>query len=358
MGKHFAALCALVLLLGMASCNPTSTSLTGPTSKPPVERIVFLRWLPQPDTAGNFEYLETFDSSGKEFRLSPGTGVLDVQGRNMIWNNQVAFDKAGNSYKGYEVTDLAGNHGPTLALVTDYVKLSPNAQQIAYRVEPTASGPVSARIYIINSDGTGEYQIVSNLDPSSGFTFSPDGKKLAFFSIAPKGSPDTLQIIDVPPMRNSENKIIGIRSIATAFVPSAPAAASSFWSSKNVLFYTDSDHIFTINSDGTNKHYVADGMPSSWSPDGTMLAFTMMNGPSSDLFITPDLGLTNIQLTNTTDLGEGDAHWSADASKIIVTGSVVGSQSFDWVLEEIDMKTKTVTCRGGSGCAFGQYVQQ
>ncbi len=141
--------------------------------------------------------------------------------------------------------------------------------------------------------------------------FSPDGKRIAFFSDA-RGDND----IYVLPLAGSNP------------VPITPAGSNEvnpYWSPDGTRFGFASDRsgqseIWTMNTDGSDPKQLTDigtlGHTARWSPDGSWLLFTSLHSGNRDVWAVRSDGSEHRQLTHGPTQ---DAHglWSPDGSRVL-----------------------------------------
>ncbi len=205
-------------------------------------------------------------------------------------NGRIVFTKIGKDKMQIVVTDedgknmqiLSGNDGPDL-----YPSWSPNGKHIAFASNRDGDG---MRIYIMDSDGSNEYQVtenrvgkedeISERSPS----FSPDGKKLIF------------------------TREIG-----------------AIWAGVN-------PKIYTIDIDGRNERYLIDGWTPEWSPDGKKIVFESqnMNGNvvNSNIIIMDTDGNNQEEIVDSSH----DPAWSPDGKQIVFSSrrskNILGNQIY------------------------------
>lgn len=130
-------------------------------------------------------------------------------------------------------------------LLTSYSPVwSPSGSKVAFITsDPSDREIYTAKIYLVNADGTGLQQLTDRVDKFHPFQWSPDGSKIAF----------------------------------------------QFQS-----------NIYTINVDGTNRTQITDsgedGGP-TWSPDGSKIAFISRRNGNWDIFVVDSDGSNLVQLT-------------------------------------------------------------
>jgi Tol biopolymer transport system component len=175
--------------------------------------------------------------------------------------------------------------------------------------------PQGFAIFIADADGRHKKSVVTprskyefNQDP----TWSPDGKKLAYYE---QGAPGFLRVFDFRSKRN--------RRILNEYVQHPSWSPTG----DKIAFSKIADlGIYIVNSDGTDLHKISGklaelGRDPDWSPDGSEIAFIcsrfcLMNADGSN--------------QHETQLGLGT--WSPDGTK----SASAGEQSV-WIY---DLKTK------------------
>lgn len=183
------------------------------------------------------------------------------------------------------------------------------------------------KIYIMNADGTNEYQLNSNsTNADSEPSWSPDGTKIAFISNKDSNTSEIYTInIDSTNIRrltNTYNSGIS-QNHNPSWSPDGSkltyhAAINSKW------------RVFTINDDGSNLTQITthvttgngDRFP-SWSPDGTKITFSSDREGGSSIYT---VNMQTLGLINLTGGGENefDPSWSPDGTKIIFEGRSSG----------------------------------
>jgi len=166
-------------------------------------------------------------------------------------------------------------------------------------------------IYTMNSDGTEQTRLTSNLTEDSSPAWSPDNSRIAFYSKR-DGNPEIY--------------IMNADGTGQTRLTNNPADdVHPTWSpdGRRIAFETNRDgnsEIYVMNADGTSQTRLTynswpDGGP-SWSPDGSKIAYISFQNGNYDIYLMNSDGTGQIRLTNTSG-NEYDPSWSPDSSKIV-----------------------------------------
>jgi Tol biopolymer transport system component len=156
-------------------------------------------------------------------------------------------------------------------------------------------------IFTLNGDGTDLRNLTSSPAHDLGPIWSPDGKKIAFWSDRDGGGNDIF-------VMNAD----GSGLVNLTRLPGDDALPSWSPDGSRIAFTHGGSEIFTMNSDGSNPADLGSGDEATWSPDGSKIGFTD-NGRiySMNADGTARTGLS--QAGNWQDRG---ASWSPDGSLI------------------------------------------
>ncbi|MBI3257904.1 MAG: PD40 domain-containing protein [Ignavibacteriae bacterium] len=198
--------------------------------------------------------------------------------------------------------------------------LAPDADKVAFMRASNKSN-----IYMINSDGTGESLIATKSFAESYPTFSPDGKKIAYYT-----ANKTIAVGEIQ-YANGQYSVLWEEPIDSAAIFSDGDSRLD-WSpdSKEIVYVRGikgiSTEIWIYNTELHSKRKISSGicaMP-AWSPDGSQIAYSKVTttySPSlSDIdimTIRPD-GKEEKNITDTPDAIEQYPQWSADSKKIVI----------------------------------------
>jgi Tol biopolymer transport system component len=160
-------------------------------------------------------------------------------------------------------------------------------------------------IYVMDANGSNQEGLTYDERRDNYPAWSPDGRKLAYVS----GGGKEISIIDLE---------TGIQTVI--FSPNHWLATPA-WSpngEKIAFCYNEfGGGIFTINSNGTNQTYLADGWCPDWSPDGEKITYSGL-GQSGDIYVMNADGSEQINLTNHPAF-DSESSWSPDGMKIAFT---------------------------------------
>ena len=199
------------------------------------------------------------------------------------YNNYPAWSPDGSkiAYVAYEhgegslFTMNADGSGKTLVQgVTDridgfmYPSWSPDGTQLVFMAGLSGHGDRSARLYVVNVDGSGLTKITRGRHQDWWPSWSPDGTKIAFVT-GPVGAKRDLATMSP----DGSNRTTLVRG-STNYPDWSPDGSQ-------ILFTENSRRgwdVFSISSDGTRRTRLTD-TPGIWelfpvfSPDGTQIAF-------------------------------------------------------------------------------------
>lgn len=157
-------------------------------------------------------------------------------------------------------------------------------------------------IYLINADGSG---LRVFLEEASEPAFSPDGKRLAYYSW--KSDKVGLRIINVDGS--------GDMTLTSNKTDSYPSWAPD---GNRLVFYDEADKtIHIINADGSGRKGIIRGEFPVWSPRGDKIAYKGCIGGDCGIIIANPDGSNPVRIT--TDPSDGQPAWSPDGTKIAFT---------------------------------------
>jgi Tol biopolymer transport system component len=244
-------------------------------------------------------------------------------------NCQIVFvsDRDGNPEIYSSNVDGSNIHRLTNNPATDEEPAwSPDGSHIAFISDRTGN----PEVYIMNADGTNVVRKTFSGSYSQDPTWSPDGTKIAYSTVS-NGSTN-IWAVDVSSGSPSPLFEANGKDIQPSWSPDGTKIALvSDW-----FAYDFGYDIFTVNSDGTNFTALTgnttdqfDYMHPSWSPSGTKLAVAIIPDWIGGDYYDTQVGIMNADGSGLTMIQPGAAQrtrtsWSGDGTKIAYT-SVSGS---------------------------------
>jgi TolB protein len=228
--------------------------------------------------------------------LAGGAGALWAYGRGL-------FAAGGESTPASEAESE-----PTPEGLTQLAPAPAHPEQIAF-LSSRDNPEFVSDIYLINIDGSGLSEITDSSGLIQGFTWSPDGQRLAFQSD-----------------RDGEDEIYVINVDGSGLLQLTDEEGS--WA-RNPAWSPDGEHIaFALGQDADETIFVAlmrpdgsdvetltEGDTPAWSPDGTRIAFAVWD---SGLFVMNANGTGIEQSTDSSAYGyDWFPAWSPDGSQIL-----------------------------------------
>jgi Tol biopolymer transport system component len=198
------------------------------------------------------------------------------------------------------------------------------------------------QIYTTNSDGSETSQLTNIVGGYIFFTWSPDGRKIAFSLL-----------------QNGDGKIFIANTDGSGQVHLTDNGVAPVWSpnGSKIAFISSLnnpdgkfDDIYVMDSDGTEQKRITRSFGRvggfSWSPDGQKIVFAAFCGSLGwDVFVINSDGSNEINLTNSLQ-DESDPAWSPTGDKIIFTSypeSDTGSRSLIYIVNADGSNQKRLT---------------
>ncbi|PYS98924.1 MAG: hypothetical protein DMF63_12660 [Acidobacteria bacterium] len=182
-------------------------------------------------------------------------------------------------------------------------------------------------IYVMNNDGTGQTRLTNNTVIDAQPAFSPDGRRIAFFSQQTVGSSTAnIKIMNVD---GTNQTVVTMVTFNNVPYPSYPWRAwenrSLCWSPDgSKIAFDDEGEIFTISVTGTNRtnltNHPANDYAPAWSPDGARILFTSYRvGYSTMHTMNAVDGSDLVQLPSMFYSWDVSPDWSPSGAKIVFT---------------------------------------
>jgi dipeptidyl aminopeptidase/acylaminoacyl peptidase len=209
---------------------------------------------------------------------------------------------------------------------------SPDGSQIAFISDRTGN----PELYIMNADGSNVVRKTFLGDYSQDPTWSPDGTKIAYSA---RTYSSNIWVLDVAGGSPSPLFEGNGKHIQPSWSPDGTKIAYV----SDSLDYDYVYDIFTINSDGTNAVSLTDNifdqidyMHPSWSPSGTKLAMAIIKSVSAGYDATTQVGVMNSDGSGITTIIPVAAlqtrtSWSGDGTKIAYTSLSGSRNDVSWV---------------------------
>ena len=193
---------------------------------------------------------------------------------------------------------------------------------------------VSAEIYVMNADGSGEQQL-TDLDGynSNAPAWSPNGRKIAFHSNRGGGVGES----DIYVMNADGSDVTRLTNLTALGLGGAHFAS---WSpdGKKVVFNSFFNggvdgprEIYVVNADGTGlinlTNHASDDTRPDWSPDGTLIAFQSNRHGNPEIYVMHADGSdgTNPRRLTVSPGPDAAPDWSPDGVRIAFQSSRNGN---------------------------------
>ena len=172
-------------------------------------------------------------------------------------------------------------------------QLSPNGEQLIYVLGESdwKRNKIIRHVWRVNMDGTGPFQITNGADGEENPRWSPDGARIAFYSMF--RSPYGIYVVDA----DGDNLKYVVKGLEPAWSPDGTEIAYFGASSDSTgVVITD------VDSAEPPRFIIQNGTFPCWSPDGTQIVYTYRlvgidPTHNSDIFIMSTDGSNNVKLT-------------------------------------------------------------
>lgn len=270
------------------------------------------------------------------------------------------------------LADLDGNvirTIPTVRIPTIAV-LSPDASKICYAHRDHIGPNQAYAIRVVNADGTGDILITNQGGYENTVAFSPDSRRIAFYSEEEAGTQDKLYTAKtdgtdvrlVTDNAHSMNDRYGT-------VAWSPDGNRILCQRVKDISLDDNPQIWSIAIDGSDARELTDltvpeGIFPRYSPDGSMIAFIGIDRSSpdevgSELWVMNSDGSNKRRLTDTPGPDDIEVYpeWSPDGTSILYVSFDIPDQGdpVTGTLKSIDVATGSVRTLIATPDVFSAY---
>ena len=213
------------------------------------------------------------------------------------------------------------------------------AETIGFARAPQPGG--TDHLWVMNGDGSGQFQLPLGAEGNSSMTWSPDGNDIAFESVRDGNS----EIYTARIMANAD----GTYSIQDVQRRTTAPSSDSFpaWSNTCAVLAFSSNranlsyyNLYQLDLSNNNVTPLTSGnyedLSPSWSPDGTKIAFTRKAGDGSrEIYVHVMSSGQDMRLTNNAE-NDTDPSWSPSGRIIFARHSEDGSRAALFEMDAVD----------------------
>jgi TolB protein len=192
---------------------------------------------------------------------------------------------------------------------------SPDGRRLAFTscVPNTQSGPGHCEIYVVNLDGSGQQQLTRDPGTDQNAIWSPDGRIIAFMSYRderPLGGRRWQELLQVMNADGSgQRKLARLSNSDPSFSWSPDGRRIAFVSKRD-----GNDEVYVVGVDGRGmrnltRNPARDGHP-QWSADGRKIGFVSNRGGNRDIYVMNADGSGQRNLTRDIDQQAFGIVWS------------------------------------------------
>ena len=269
---------------------------------------------------GNFEVFVSDPDGGDQQQIVSYPG----EGLEAAWSpdgTRAAFTRFKDGFHEIFVANTDGAEPQQLTFSSDSRPVwSPDGARIAfvgdrYREGDPGNNTIDNEIFVMNADGSDQYQLTDTDGHEHGPVWSPDGSRIAFVT--------QTDLDPSPTVSRSDYQIFVVNADGTGQQQLTKRVG---WNHRGPVWSPDGTHIafnrgrqgtvdvvMVVDADGTDQEYLGRGWGPVWSPDSTRIAFTR-TGRNTRI---PSIYMVNADGTGLRSLAFGALPaWSPDGSRI------------------------------------------
>jgi TolB protein len=162
---------------------------------------------------------------------------------------------------------------------------SPDGKKIAFAGVRDDTG--RAFIFVMNADGSNIQDITADYPDLEGQypVWSPDGKKIAFIGIFPTAE---RWEIDVFVMNADGSGLVDVSNIPLGVEDVAVWSPNGKMLAFDSLSNAETDGLYTVKADGSNRQFVAGGNSPNWAPNNRIAFHAALDGQdNTDIYSVP-----------------------------------------------------------------------